>query len=317
MTTLSRLPLIASFLIAAPAYAGSCPAPRAADLAVTIELSTSSGEAHGSGFIWDAAGRVVTNHHVATAGFEPRITYSDGRRVAARVIATSPEDDVAVLEPLVAGPIRTPAERAALVPGQHVVALGNPGGRGLTRSDGMVTALDRLINSGGTLLAGMIETTVPLIPGNSGGPLFDCAGRFVGLNAAAVLTATGSRAGYSIPSSNVERVAARLIGQAPVVVASAAPRSAPPPNRREPPRLGVLVTPTLGGLAVVGVTPGTPAERAGMRVGDIIRRIGSHAPTQPQEVPIALNATAALGAVPVAVDRGGMPVALTVQFIRS
>ena len=84
MTTLSRLPLIASFLIAAPAYAGSCPAPRAADLAVTIELSTSSGEAHGSGFIWDAAGRVVTNHHVATAGFEPRITYSDGRRVAAR-----------------------------------------------------------------------------------------------------------------------------------------------------------------------------------------------------------------------------------------
>lgn len=310
--------LAAALLPAIPAEAADCALPRAADFAVTVELTAFGGEAHGSGFVWDATGRVVTNHHVVAAGSAPRLTYADGARVSARVVADSPDADLAILEPVGPVPPRRPAERADAVPGQRVVALGNPGGRGLTRSEGAVTALGRLVDSGGTLLPDMIETTVPLVPGNSGGPLFDCDGRFVGLNAAAVLTPGGTQAAYSIPAATVARVAGRMLaendtgGDIDTEIAAASPPVAAPP---QPPRLGILVTPVLGGLAVVGVTPGAPAERAGLRIGDIIRRIDTRVPADPQEVPLILARVPYPGAVPVAIDRNGFPMALTVEMV--
>lgn len=319
-----RLPLLptaaltVALLPALPALAGDCALPSAADFAVTVELTAFGGEAHGSGFVWDAAGRVVTNHHVVAAGSAPRLTYADGARVSARVVADSPEADLAILEPVGPVPFRRPAERAEALPGQRVVALGNPGGRGLTRSEGAVTALGRLVSSGGTLLPNMIETTVPLVPGNSGGPLFDCDGRFVGLNAAAVLTPGGTQAAYSIPAATVARVAGQMLADADTSaevdseIAAVLPPIAEPPH---PSRLGILVTPVLGGLAVVGVTPGAPAERAGLRIGDVIRRIDTRVPTDPREVPLILARVPDPAAVPLAIDRNGFPMALTVEMV--
>ena len=225
---------IGLFLPAA-AVAATCGGNARGGDAVVITLTAPGGQpAHGSGVVWDNQGRIVTNHHVAAAGHAPQITYADGRRAAARVLAVSPRDDVAVLVPLSGGLARgtdDPLPLGQATPGQPVVAWGNPGGRGLARSDGRVNGLGRLVNSGGLLLPDMIETSVPLIPGNSGGPMFDCAGRFVGLAAAAVLTPQGTQAGFAIPAARVAQVAARLLAetrtaQAPIPSGKTAPAAA-------------------------------------------------------------------------------------------
>lgn len=295
--------------------------------AVVITLAAPGGQlAHGAGVVWDDRGRIITNHHVAAAGNAPLITYADGRRVAARVLAVSPRDDVAVLVPLSGGLARgadDPLPLGQVTPGQPVVAWGNPGGHGLARSDGRVNGLGRLVNSGGLLLPDMIETSVPLIPGNSGGPMFDCAGRFIGLAAAAVLTPQGTRAGFAIPAARVAQVAARLLAEtrtaeAPLPVGKTAAASsasvaaaavAAPPA----PRLGVMVRPAAEGLLVTEVSPGLAGARAGLRVGDVLRAAERRPLAQPQDVAAVLRDAAGQGWAQVELNRDGRLLAVMVE----
>lgn len=331
--------------VAGPAAAQSTPclgAARGAD-AVVITLSAAAGQsAHGAGVVWDEQGRIVTNNHVAAAGHAPMITYADGRRAAARVVATSPADDLAVLVPLTAGQGRRagdplPLGRAA--PGAAVVAWGNPGGRGLTRSVGKISGLGRLVNSGGLLLPDMIETSAPMVPGNSGGPMFDCAGRFVGLAAAAVLTPQGSQAGFAIPAERVAQVTARLLGETrvaaaetsskserarlaaagapPVVSASVSAPSVSAPSVPSPPlpgpRLGVMVRPAADGLLVTAVSPGQAGARAGVKVGDVLRAAESRPLTAPEDVAAVLRAAETQGWAQLELARDGRLLAVMVE----
>lgn len=309
---------------ATPAEAAACLGAARGSDAVTVTLAAAGGQsAHGAGVVWDSRGAVVTNHHVAAAGTAPWLTYADGRRAAARVVAVSPADDLAVLMPLSGGMARAESDPLPLgraVEGQPVVAWGNPGGRGLSRIDGRVSALGRLVNSGGVLLPDMIETTAPLVPGNSGGPMFDCAGRFIGLAAAAVLTPRGSQAGFAIPAERVAAVAARLLARepAPEPVAVAETSAAktvrtvvsPPPA----PRLGVLVRAAPDGLLVTEVSPGLAGARAGLRVGDVLRAVERRPLAQPQDVAATLRDAAPQGWAQLELARGGRLLAVMVEL---
>ena len=310
----------------APAQTAVCLGAARAGDAVTVTLTAVGGRsAHGAGVVWDSRGAVVTNHHVAAAGTAPWLTYADGRRAAARVVAVSPADDLAVLMPLSGGLARAESDPLPLgraVEGQPVVAWGNPGGRGLSRIDGRVSALGRLVNSGGVLLPDMIETTTPLVPGNSGGPMFDCAGRFIGLAAAAVLTPRGSQAGFAIPAERVAAVAARLLAREPapepIALAGAAEAktvrtvvSPPPPPA---PRLGVLVRAAPDGLLVTEVSPGLAGARAGLRVGDVLRAVESRPLAQPQDVAASLRDAAPQGWAQLELARGGRLLAVMVEL---
>lgn len=310
---------------ATPAVAAVCLGAARAGDAVTVTLAAAGGQsAHGAGVVWDSRGAVVTNHHVAAAGTAPMLTYADGRRAAARVVAVSPADDLAVLMPLSGGRGRAesdPLPLAHAVEGEPVVAWGNPGGKGLSRIDGRVSALGRLVNSGGVLLPDMIETTTPLVPGNSGGPMFDCAGRFIGLAAAAVLTPRGSQAGFAIPAERVAAVAARLLAREPapepLAVAAAAEVKtartvvAPPPPA---PRLGVLVRAAPDGLLVTEVSPGLAGARAGLRVGDVLRAVERRPLAQPQDVAATLRDAAPQGWAQLELARGGRLLAVMVEL---
>lgn len=318
---------------ASPAAAACLGAARGAD-AVVITLAAGGGQlAHGAGVIWDDQGRVVTNHHVAVAGESPVLTYADGRKAAARVVAVSPADDLAVLVPASGGQGRRPEDPLPLdraVRGEPVVAWGNPGGRGLTSSAGRVNAVGRLVNSGGLLLPDMIETSAPMAPGNSGGPMFNCDGGFIGLAAAAVLTPYGSQAGFAIPAERVAQVTARLLGEGRVaarpspparvagtrtmkeanVTATAAAVPSPPP---EAPRLGVMVRPAADGLLVTAVSPGQAGARAGVRVGDVLRAGESRPLTQPEDVAAVLRDAAGQGWAQLELARDGRLLAVMVE----
>ena len=129
--------------------------------------------AHGTGFVWDAGDHIVTNSHVIAAGRHIRVRGLAGERVPATVAAGLPDRDIAVLRASLHDP-KPQRRRAAAQPtgiGQPVFARGNPHGRGLAMAAGVVRAMGRTVITGPTVqLHGMVQSTLPLQPGNSGGP---------------------------------------------------------------------------------------------------------------------------------------------------
>ena len=238
---------------------------------VAIQLSVPGGKtADGTGFVWDRAGHIVTNHHVLAAGANPVVVLRSGKRLTATVIADIPALDVAVITVPDSNanprPVRLAAEGAHS--DQVVLTIGNPFGRGLVPAAGRVTALRHdIVIPPGIPLPGLIETDLPLRPGNSGGPVFDCRGRVLGMAAAVLARAGGSgTASYAIPTSRVDlAVAAAADGQ------RAGKRSARAP-------LGImLVNDAADRLVVAEVAAKAAAAGAGIRAGDILLKANGHA----------------------------------------
>lgn len=227
----------------------------------------------GTGFVWDEAGHVVTNHHVITWEEdgqrigdvrEVEVTLSDGKTYKGRVIGASWAYDIAVLQvfaPLSAlRPIPLGRSKDLQV-GQRVLAIGNPFGLDHSLSVGVVSAKDRGIDTGyNTRILNAIQTDAAVNPGNSGGPLLDTGGRLVGMNTAIIATrGEGSvGVGFAIPVDTLNTIVPKLIAR----------------ERLEPPRMGFVA---LGaaeayrqygltrGLLVIRVEPGSPAALAGLR----------------------------------------------------
>jgi len=237
----------------------------------------------GSGFLWDKLGHVVTNNHVIQGASRAQVRLADGRSYAASLVGADPSHDLAVLR-IGVGTGRPPplpiGTSADLKVGQKVLAIGNPFGLDWTLTTGVVSALERELPSGqGRTITGLIQTDAAINPGNSGGPLLDSAGRLIGVNTA-IYSPSGMSAGigFAVPVDTVNRVVPRLIAK----------------GRYAPPALGIRVDPRADALArregiegvlVLGVDPGSAADRAGLRpakltgdgrivAGDVILKLG-------------------------------------------
>lgn len=226
-------------------------------------------EGSGSGFVWDANGHIVTNHHVIAGAQKVEVSFGDDFTSPATVIGSDPVNDLAVIRVEAMPPGIAPlpvASSAQLKVGQTAIVLGNPFGRfERTMTVGIISALNRTIQTDSTVLRGVIQTDAAINRGNSGGPLLDLQGRLIGVNSA-IYSPTGTSAGVglAIPSDKVVRVVPVLIRD----------------GRFPHPWLGVEelgyeLTPALAqalrlpverGLLVARLYRNSPADRAGLRI---------------------------------------------------
>jgi serine protease Do len=228
-------------------------------------IGLGQGWGRGSGFVFES-GRVLTNAHTLR-GEEVTVTFHDGRRETGRVLATDEDLDLAVIEVDTGGiePLAWPAEEEVAI-GRSVLAMANPGGRGLRVTPGFVSSAARSFRGPrGRRISGAIEHTAPLPRGSSGGPLIDRAGRLLGVNA---VRADGGLI-LAVPADRAtrERVEKLARGEAPkrprLGIAIAPPRVA----RRMRRAVGL---PEHDGILIRGVERGSAADRAGLERGDLL-----------------------------------------------
>lgn len=221
----------------------------------------------GSGVVLDRKGNVVTNDHVVKGAHQVQVLFQ-GRTVPARIVAEDESDDLAVIrmQQSIGTPIRF-ADSSSLVVGQGVLALGNPLGLTSTVTSGLISALDRTVEETTTYVKAF-QTSAPINPGNSGGALVDLWGRLVGMPTLAATDPTlgGAAVGiaFAIPSNTVRFITGQMIAHGRVLHTGRA-------------FLGVLTQGMTDhgqqGLTVLAVTPGGPADRAGIGVGDFLQRV--------------------------------------------
>ncbi|MGA1285865.1 MAG: S1C family serine protease [Rubrivivax sp.] len=241
----------------------------------------------GTGFVWDDRGHIVTNFHVIQGGSAARVTLADQSTHAAQLVGAFPDRDLAVLR------IDVPAAKAPAIPigssrdlqvGQKVYAIGNPFGLDQTLTTGIVSALNREIESvNQRTIRGAIQTDAAINPGNSGGPLLDSAGRLIGVNTAIFSPSGGSAGiGFAIPVDEVNRIVPRLIRDGRFVRPAIGVSAGPPALQR------ALNLPP--GVVLLQVVPGGPAARAGLQpfrrgrngevvAGDVITAVDGEAVT--------------------------------------
>ncbi|HEY1917697.1 MAG TPA: trypsin-like peptidase domain-containing protein [Streptosporangiaceae bacterium] len=234
----------------------------------------------GSGVVLDTKGNIVTNAHVAgeATRFQVQLTGDPAPRQA-RLIGSYPQGDLAVIRVgNTAGLVpATFADSAKVQAGDVVLAVGNPLGLSASVTQGIVSATGRVVSepattgSAGTTLPGTIQTSAPINPGNSGGALVNTSGAVLGIPTLAASSAEGSGQaqgiGFAIPSSLARDIAGELIASGHVTNSHRAAIGA---------QVGSAVGPDgqPAGVGVAAVTSGGPADRAGLRAGDIITKVG-------------------------------------------
>jgi S1-C subfamily serine protease len=257
----------------------------------------SSGESLGSAVIFTGDGFLLTNAHVVGRAQGGTASFSDGSSAPFRVVGADPLSDLAVLR--ATGPTPPPAELGEadeLVVGQLVVAVGNPLGLAGSVTAGVVSALGRSMPAGGgRIIEDVIQTDAALNPGNSGGALADASARVIGINTAVA----GIGLGMAVPvNTTTRRIISTLMREGKVrraylgLVMVPAPLSAP---WRE--RMGRTT-----GLRVAEVVPGGPADRAGLRPGDLLLSAAGHPVAAAQDLQRLMFA-----------DAIGRPLAITVM----
>jgi S1-C subfamily serine protease len=262
----------------------------------------------GSGLILSQDGYIVTNNHVVAGAREIRVSISDGRRLIGETVGTDAGNDLALLKVQARSlPESALGDSDRLKVGQIAIAIGNPFGfllEGPTVTVGVVSALHRTIDEKHMVLEDLIQTDAAINPGNSGGPLVDSQGRAIGINNAVLPFAQGI--GFAIPINTVKRVVFELINYGKVMRGW----------------LGVSALtmteevaeefdmPLLKGVLVVGITPGSPAQKCGLRERDLITSIGGdNTPTTDDLKRILQNSKPGAGVV-VKFLRKGRPCSL-------
>ena len=252
----------------------------------------SNGHGAGAGTIWRADGLIATNHHVVP-GDGARVRLADGRTFDAWAVARDPENDLALLKIEAPGlPAVTGADARRLRAGEIVLAIGHPYGNRGSLTIGIVVA--PLADRHPEQTRELVRAAVLLGPGNSGGPLADARGRVIGINAMVV----GGLA-LAVPSHLVERlVRSQSEGDRPWIGVEA--------REVELPRALAAAAGFARGLLILGVRPGSPAERAGVMLGDLLVSLAERPTGSLDEL---LDALAGHGGGPARLGllRGGIP----------
>lgn len=241
---------------------------RVAPAVVNVEARAGAG----SGFVFTPDGLILTNSHVIARVGAPWVSLLDGRRFRADVVGDDPDTDLAVLR-ISAGDLQpaTLGDSATLVPGQLVVAIGNPFGFQHTVTAGVVSALGRGLRSRtGRLMENLIQTDAALNPGNSGGPLVTSDAIVVGVNTAVILGGQGIA--FAVPANTARDVISALIRDGRVRRAVLGVSAQTTPIARRVVHDHAL--PSDRGVLVSEVQAGSPADTAGLRPGDVVIDFG-------------------------------------------
>ncbi|MBD1923195.1 trypsin-like peptidase domain-containing protein [Microcoleus sp. FACHB-831] len=270
----------------------------------------------GSGFILTPDGRMMTNAHVVAGTDTVKVTLKDGRVLEGKVLGVDPVTDVAVVK-IKANNLPTVAlgNSQNLIPGEWAIAIGNPLGLDNTVTVGIVSATGRSSSQVGVpdKRVSFIQTDAAINPGNSGGPLLNSKGEVIGINTAIRADAQGL--GFAIPIETAERIANQLFTK----------------GRAEHPYLGIqMVTLTSElkeeinqdkdagfkvsldkGVLIAKVVNNSPADKAGLRKGDVIQKVGGKIVSTASQVQERVEATTIGALLDVEVIRGGQ--AQTIQ----
>jgi putative serine protease PepD len=298
----------------------------AAVLPSVVRIEASSGGTTidtGSGFVIREDGYILTNNHVVEpSDGELTVRFSDGSVESATLVGRTADYDLAVvkidktgLTPLVLG------DSDAVKVGDEAIAIGSPLGLDSTVTRGIVSALHRPVTANGSTdgraFIDAIQTDAAINPGNSGGPLLNAAGEVIGINSAAAalpgatqLSGAGTVGlGFAIPANQARRTAEEIIATGHATF----------------PVIGVLLDNTYHGEGVevladdpktdtLGVFPGSPAELAGIKAGDIILSIAGRPVTRPEELIVAIRAMAPGDRVRLEIRSGGATSTVTVTL---
>lgn len=229
-------------------------------------MTQASWEGLGSGVLIDDQGSIVTNAHVVDDTAKIIVTLHDGKRLPAELVGSDPLTDVALIRVALPKGSAVPAhlgDSDKLEIGQKVLAIGHPFGLGFTLSTGIISGFGKLMDIKQEVFQRAVQTTAPINPGNSGGPLVDSDGRVIGINATIVTAA--QNISFAIPINTVKSIVADLRANGRVIR----------------PWLGVkgkfvtdelrnlIAMPLVDGLLVLDVEDGSPAEKIGLRAGNL------------------------------------------------
>ena len=263
--------------------------------------------AMGSGFIINSNGYIVTNNHVVDGATQITVKLSDGRELSGKVVGRDSKTDIALL--------KVEATNLAVIPlgdsstmqvGEPVMAIGNPFGLEQTVTTGIVSATGRAIGAGP--YDDFIQTDASINPGNSGGPLINARGQAIGINAA-IFSQTGGSVGigFAIPVNLAKPVFTQLASAGRVTRGY----------------LGVEIQrvtadlaksfrlPTSRGALVASVVDGSPAQKAGIKPGDVITEYDGKQVARSDELPLIVAETPVGRDVQITVMRNGAPVTIT------
>lgn len=272
----------------------------------------------GSGFVIDAKGLILTNAHVVNNADTVTVAFSDGRTVDGKVLGEDTLTDIAVVQVATNNlPTVDLASSAQVQVGQWAIAIGNPLGLQETVTVGVVSALDRSSSDIGATdkRIPFIQTDAAINPGNSGGPLLNARGQVIGINTAIIQGAQGI--GFAIPIDTAKRIADQLITKGKVEhpflgirMVSLSPDIKQRLNNNNRSNIRVEAD---QGVLIVQVVQGSPADKAGLKPGDVIQTMNNQPITKAEQIQQQLEQSGVGSQLPLKVQRGGQTLELSVQ----
>ena len=266
----------------------------------------------GSGVIVSPQGIILTNHHVIEGADEIEVAFADGRKRNAKLIGSDPETDIAVLK-IDATDLPSPitlGKMESVQVGDVVLAIGNPFGVGQTVTSGIVSALGRN-QLGINTFENFIQTDAAINPGNSGGALVDTKGNLIGINTAIYSRSGGNMGiGFAIPINTAKQVMESILTNGSVTRGWI---GVEPQNLSKELAESLNIPANTSGVLISGVLEGGPADKAGMKPGDVLTQVNGQAVNDVVTLLNRIAQTSPGDEAKINLLRKGKPMALKIQ----